>query len=171
MRPSFWHRIDFLARRLTPFAITLLLVVLGQIPTGIPMFAEVAPVLALMSIYHWAVYRPELLPSYGVFFIGIVQDALSGAPLGIHALIFVLLYMAVLSQRGFLAGRAFSVIWLGFAMTAMAGQVLLWLVMAMYQGALMPVRPVAVQFILTLMVFPLLARVFARWQRLLLDEV
>ena len=90
MRSPFWHRIDFLARRLTPFAITMLLVVLTQVPTRIPMFAEVAPVLALMSIYHWTVYRPELLPLYAVFFIGLVQDSLSGTPLGVHVLVFML---------------------------------------------------------------------------------
>jgi len=50
---------DIVARGLTPFGLTLILVVLGQVPLHIPGFAEVAPILPLMAVYHWAIYRSE----------------------------------------------------------------------------------------------------------------
>ena len=68
MKSHFWQRIDFIMRSLTPFVLTLVLVVLGQVPLHIPGFAEVAPILPLMAVYHWAIYRPDLLPASAVFF-------------------------------------------------------------------------------------------------------
>lgn len=115
MKPTFWQRMDLIARGITPFVLTLVLVVLGQVPLHIPGFAEVAPVLPLMAVYHWAIYRPELLPAVAVFFAGLLQDALSGMPFGVNAAAFVLVHMAVMSQQIFFQGKSFLIIWLGFA--------------------------------------------------------
>ena len=51
MKPVFWSRLDTTARRLTPFGLTVLLVLINVLPLQMPGFARVMPLLPLMSIY------------------------------------------------------------------------------------------------------------------------
>ena len=55
MTPSLWHRIDLLARQLTPSMLTLILVIISVVPIRILNFSTVVPLLPLMSVYHWAI--------------------------------------------------------------------------------------------------------------------
>ena len=90
MKPSFWHRLDRFARDLTPFGLTFVLLVINAMPFHLPGFAQVAPLLPMIGIYFWCVYRPDLMPATAVFLIGILHDFLSGLPVGISALFFLL---------------------------------------------------------------------------------
>ena len=76
----------------------------------------------LMAVYHWAIFRPRLLPAYAVFLAGLLQDILSGAPLGVNALVFLVAYGVVLSQKKFFTGKSFLILWLGFALVAETSQ-------------------------------------------------
>src|SRR3989338_4961778 len=118
MRPSFWHRLDVWARRLTPFGLTLILVLAGVVPFYVPGYARVIPLLPLMAIHHWTINRPELMPAYAVFIIGILQDILTGIPIGISAVVFLGVHGVVRSQQRFFTGKSFAVVWLGFALVA-----------------------------------------------------
>ena len=163
MKPSLWHRLDALARRLTPFALTLVLVVVSVVPLHIPGFARVAPLLPLIAVYHWAIYRPALLPAFAVFVIGLLQDTLTGMPIGVNALVFLGVYGVVLSQRRFFAGKSFAVVAAGAALSS-------WILVSVYYVTLVAPRPVLFQYLMTLGVFPLLVWVFLRWQRAFLES-
>lgn len=165
------QRLDVVMRSLTPFMLTLVLVVLAQVPLRIPGFAEVAPVLPLMAIYHWAIYRPDLLPAVAVFFAGLLHDALTGMPFGVNAAVFVLVHMAVMSQQTFFQGRSFPVIWLGFALVAAGAVVLTWLLNALFFAAITSVEAAFVQYLVTVGAFPVLAWLMVRWQRSILAQV
>jgi len=171
MKQSFWQRLDVVVRSATPFVLTLVFVVLAQVPLHIPGFAEVAPVLPLMAVYHWAIYRPDLLPAVAVFFAGLLHDALSGMPFGVNAAVFVLVHMAVMSQQTFLQGRSFPVIWLGFALVAAGAVVLTWLLNALFFAVITSVEAAFVQYVVTVGAFPILAWLLVRWQRSILTQV
>ncbi len=165
MKPSIWLRLDHWARRLTPFGFSLLLVVLNVIPLHIPGFARVAPILALIAVYHWAIYRPDLMPAYAVFIIGFLHDLLSGVPMGVHALVFLSVYGVVIWQRRFLAGKSFMITWLGFAIVGTGAAAQSWALISAYSGALVDPRALVHQYALTFGFFPILAWVFLRWQQ------
>ena len=74
MTPGPWQRMDLLARQLMPSMLTLVLVIINVVPLHIPGFSRVAPLLPLIAVYHWAAFRPRLLPAYAVFLIGLFQD-------------------------------------------------------------------------------------------------
>lgn len=171
MKQSFWQRLDAVARSITPFLLTLVLVVLAQVPLHIPGFAEVAPVLPLMAVYHWAIYRPDLLPAVAVFAAGLLHDALSGMPFGVNAAVFVLVHMAVMSQQTFFQGRSFLIIWLGFALVAGGAVVLTWVLNALFFAAIASIEAALVQYLVTVGAFPALAWLLARWQRTVLAQV
>ena len=53
-----WQRLDAVARSLFPFLITVLLVVISMVPVRMPTLAPIMPILSLVAVYYWAVYRP-----------------------------------------------------------------------------------------------------------------
>jgi len=84
-----WTRLDCTARGLAPFALTVLLIVFGMVPLGVPDFAPVMPALGVIAVFFWLVYRPDLMPAWAVFLVGLIQDLLGGGALGVG--VFVLL--------------------------------------------------------------------------------
>jgi len=88
-----------LPSKLLPFVTTLLFVFFSVLPLHLPGFAEIAPAFALMAVYHWTIYRPDLLPPFAVFVAGVLLDLLSGT------LDFGLSPMSLLIARGVLMGQ------------------------------------------------------------------
>ena len=164
MTPSIWHRIDLLARQLTPSFLTLLLVIISIVPMRILDFTTVVPQLPLISVYHWAIFRPNLLPVYAVFLIGVIQDILTGSPLGVNTLVFLLVYGAVLSQKAFFTGRSFFILWVGFAIIAAGASTINWLVISILNATIVEAQSAILQYLLTLGIFPSTAWLFLRWQ-------
>lgn len=169
MTVTFWQRIDKTGRNLAPFAITVILGLLGMVPLRIPSFTEVAPSLTLMAVYYWTIHRPDLLRPGAVFFIGLLQDLLSGAPLGLHGLILVLVQWGVLTQRRFFLANTFSLMWVGFAMIVFGAAFTEWLVFCALNTMVMPFQALFAQALLTLALFPVFAWMFIRIHRAFLQ--
>ena len=170
MKSAFWHPLDLMARRLTPFGLTLSLVLFNVLPLHIPDLSRVMPLLPLMSIYHWAVHRPNLMPAYAVFAIGLLQDTLTGAPLGVNVLSYLVVYGVVVSQRRFLVGKSFAIIWLGFAVVAASAAMVGWLLVSSFHATIVESSALFLQYLLSLGIFPLLAWTFMRWQQAFLRQ-
>jgi len=162
------QRIDLLARNITPFLLALLLIMVSQLPMHLPELGRVSPMLALIAVYHWTVFRPELLPSPAVFVIGLFLDLLSGGPVGINAVVLLLVYGVVLSQRRFLFGKSFAVVWIGFGVVGLSAALVTFIVVSLYH--LTPVSPQGFlfQYLITLGLFPLVSWLLLKWQRLVL---
>ena len=171
MKPVFWSRLDAAARRFTPFGLTVLLVLISAMPFQVPGLVRVMPLLPLMSIYLWAVHNPELMPIYAVFVIGLLHDTLSGVPIGIYGLTYLIVYATVLSQRRFLAGKSFAVIWVGFTLVAAGAVAIGWVLISAYHTVTVEPAAVVFQYLMSLAVFPLLAWFFMRWQRAFLSQL
>jgi rod shape-determining protein MreD len=170
MKPTSWQRLDLLARQLTPFALALGLAVLGQVPTRIPGLSNVAPMLALMAVFHWTVFRPSLMPALAVFAVGVMQDLLSAMPIGINAVVFLTVYGVVLNQRRFFVGKTFPILWLGFIIVAAGAAAETWVLVSLWHMTLADPRALAHQYLLTVGIFPAVAWLFLRWQRILLPD-
>ncbi|MEE8350976.1 MAG: rod shape-determining protein MreD [Rhodospirillales bacterium] len=164
MTSGVWHRMDLLARQLTPLMLTLVLVIINVVPLHIPGFSRVTPLLPLIAVYHWAIFRPRLLPAYAVFLIGLLHDALSGLPIGVSAFVFLIVYGVVLSQKSFFIGKSFAILWLGFSLMAAVALVLSWLAVSILNVALIGPETVFFQYLMTLGFFPVIAWLFLRWQ-------
>lgn len=171
MTSGFWHRLDMLARQLTPAVLTLVLVIINVMPLHIPGFSRIAPLLPLMAVYHWAIFRPRLLPAYLVFLIGLLQDVLTGTPIGVNALVLLAVYGAVLSQKKFFIGKSFFILWLGFSVIAAGALAVNWGLISAINLTLVEPRTVIFQYLLTLGLFPAVAFVFLRWQQAFLKQV
>jgi len=165
MKQSAWQRFDIWARNITPFIIALLLVMISVIPTHLPGFTQVSPLLALIAVYHWGVYRPDLMPSLAVFILGLFQDLIGGGPMGLHAFVLLVMYGMLLTQRRFFYGKSFMVIWLGFAIVASSSIFAYWAIASIYYLKLLQPYSFGFQYIITLTVFPVISWMLVRWQR------
>ncbi|MBI1393065.1 MAG: rod shape-determining protein MreD [Alphaproteobacteria bacterium] len=133
----------------------------GQLPT---------PLLPLVVVYFWSIYSPSNLPAFGVFLIGIFQDLLAGAPLGLWPTIYLVAIYLVGTQRSYFHGRDQQVVWLGFAVIAVIASAILWSVMSLMSGERLPVGPLAIQMAATVALYPLIAGVFAEFHRRIVIE-
>ncbi len=170
MRPTFWSKVDTAARKLTPFGLTMLLVLIGAVPLHLPGIASVTPLLPLIGIYYWAIYRPDLMPVSAVFVIGILYDALSGTPMGVSAAVFVIVHGIIDSQRRFFAGKSFMIIWLGFFLVSAGALLAIWILVSAYYGTFVKSEALIFQYVITLGCFPLLSWALLRWQRAFLRQ-
>ncbi|MEO3434314.1 rod shape-determining protein MreD [Inquilinus sp. CAU 1745] len=163
-----WHKTDEAIRHAIPAVTTIMLVFLAVTPLRLPSYGALAPVLPLVAIYYWAIHRPDLMPFTLVFAVGLLQDLVIGAPLGLHALVFLIIHWTIVAQRRFLVGRSFFVLWWGFAMIAGVAAALEWATFSVYHATFMPMETAALRALLTIALFPAIAWVFIQVHRLVL---
>lgn len=170
MRTELAHQLDLAARKLFPFAFSVLLVVLSVVPLPLPAYGLVAPAFGLMAVYYWAIHRPDLLPAAAVFVLGLLEDILSGAPTGLNTLVLLLVYAVMRNQRRPFLGKPFAVMWFGFFVVAPAAIFAEWLFASVLAGRLIPADTALVRLLLTLALYPWLAWFFATGQRAFLRQ-
>jgi len=157
--------------RLVPFLTTVLFAFFSVVPLNLPGFAVVMPAFALMAVFHWTVYRPDLLPLSAVFVSGLLLDLMNGTPyVGISALVFLIGRQAVMGQRKLFVNRPFAVVWLGFLALAVTVFLLLWALVSALHAGFIDLRPFAFQAVLTVACYPAASYVLARAQRAFLAQ-
>ena len=171
MKTSIWVRMDTWVRHLIPFGITLVLLLMTAIPTHLPGFAGIAPMLPLMGVYYWAIYRPDLLPAWLAFVIGLLYDIVGGTPLGVNALVMLLVQGTAAGQRKFFLGKSFAVTWWAFGLLTAGAVGLAWLLVSFLLGRTVEPTPVIFEYLMTLCFFPVLTWMLARTQMAFLKEV
>lgn len=160
--------------RLFKAAAPTMLGVLGVLLLAAPIrlfegFAP-TPILPLVIVFFWSIYGPDYLPPLSVFVIGLLQDLLTGGPLGLWPAVYLVTQYIVMSQRAYFIGREQKVVWIGFAFASAGAGLILWLVMSLMSGALLPVRFLLLQLAATIAIYPLFGVVFGELHRRVLVE-
>ena len=171
MTPSPWVRMDTWARHLVPGGVTLILLLATALPTRFSGFGGITPMLPLMGVYYWAIYRPDLLPPWAAFALGLLHDIVSGTPLGVNAMVLLLVQGVAVSQRRFFLAKTFLVAWWSFALLAGAAIGLSWLLVGVIGRQALDPLPAMFEYLVTLGLFPLLTWGLARTQMALLKDV
>lgn len=164
---ALWVRFDRFSRNLLPLAMTFCLVMLSALPLPIPGYALVVPLFSLCAVYFWAINQPRSMPPVAIFVLGLLQDSLSGAPFGLHAVMLLLTYGMVVSQRSFFFGKSFGVMWWGFMLVALISVAAAWLFASAVSWHVVRPGPAGFQFLLTLALYPLAAVFMTGVQRLM----
>lgn len=158
MHSGFWGRLDYLARILSPSLATLLLLLLCIVPVPAPGLSQVMPGFVLISVYYWAIYRPDVLPMLFVFLVGFLHDALAGGAFGVHTLTYLVAYVLVSSQRRVFYAKSFGVVWWGFMLVAAGAGMLNWLTVSILtEGPIAP-WPVFFSYLMTIALYPPVVR-------------
>lgn len=77
---------------------------------GNPLF----PVLFLIPIYYWFIFRPDWVPLWSLFGIGFFYDTLMGSQLGVSSLLLSLSAIVGYRVRPLLTPHHFFLIWGSF---------------------------------------------------------
>jgi rod shape-determining protein MreD len=166
-----FQRLDRSARLLAPFFLSIVLVMLSALPVYLPGYGQIAVDVGLMTVFYWAIYRPDLFPAVAAFALGLWQDILVGAPIGMHALILLLANWAIVSQRTFFQGKAFGVIWWSFSLVSLVAGLMSWVIVCGLNVTLISPVPALFQAMLTVGAFPFMAWFLARAQHAILRPI
>ena len=158
-------RVNNGAARLLPAATTLLAAVICVLPLQIPGYAALTPIFTLMAAYHWTIYRPDLLPPWALFGIGLVEDLLAGSPIGVNALLLLMTRVAVLGYRRYFVNRNFPFVWTGFTLLTVIAMLALWGLQCVLDLSLLDFRNSVIRAALTVAIFPLASFMLGRAQR------
>ena len=161
-------QVDSVVSRLLPVATTVAAAILSIQPVHIPVYAALTPAFILMAVYHWAIYRPDLLPASAVFLIGISHDLLAGGSLGVTTVVLLLARAAVVRYRRWFPDRAFPFVWGGFTLLTAAATLVLWLLHSMLEAKAVEFRSSIFRAVLTISLFPFASFLLGRTQRALM---
>lgn len=152
------------------FALVVILAVISAVPPGAVSLGPAMPFLPAAAVFQWSLYRPDLMPRGAAFLIGVMHDALTGAPLGVSAVALLVLQDAVRRYGRYVAGRAVPAVWLAFAAFAALSVGVSWLVASVWHLRPMPVPAAAAQLALTVASYPFVAWLFWTLLRRLAPE-
>jgi rod shape-determining protein MreD len=151
-----------------PIATTILAALLSIEPLHLDGYAALTPAFTLIATYHWAIYRPDLLPASLLFLIGTIQDLLSGGLLGVTAVTLLLARAIVFPHRHHFVDRPFPFIWAGFTLLTGGAMLFSWALHSLLAAELLELRGPVVRAVLTISVFPIVSFLLGRSQRALI---
>lgn len=150
-------------RQVAPGVFVIMLVLGSRFHYPLPGISLVFPLFLAMAVYYWSLFGHAFFPLWFVFLMGLLQDILTGLPLGVSALTYSGLWWLVQSQRRYLTKEPFLVIWFGFAVAVSLLGVVTWMVLSLYYATPMPWQDAAVQLILTVLFYPAAHLVFTQF--------
>ncbi|MCC6597610.1 MAG: rod shape-determining protein MreD [Alphaproteobacteria bacterium] len=156
MRPylTWMDRFEFVWRAAMPYGLMTLLFILNVISVPYPLSILFKAPFFLMAVYYWSIYRPALVPPWMVFLSGLLLDLLSGLPLGLNALLFVLCRWAAVDQRRYLTSQNFFIVWIGFAFLNVAYVLAQWFVFLLVYRHFYPFSEIGFSLALGTALFP-----------------
>ena len=163
MQPTVLQGFDLAARRALPAALTLLLLLFAVTPTNVPGLAPIMPMLALISVYFWSIYRPDLLGYGAVFGLGLLEDLLTSTPVGSTALVFLITQWIVLRQQKFFNAKPFVVTWFAFVFVAAGAALIRWIAVGLVEDSgFTPPGALLASCLVTIAVYPLVGWLLAK---------
>jgi rod shape-determining protein MreD len=162
---EFLHRLDRWAYALAPAFVILVLMLASLVPMRLPFLPSVATLLPLMAVFHFSLHRPTAVPPPALLLFGLLFDLLQygpGAPLGVSALQFLLVWRVVSASRKYLLEVSFAFIWLLYALIVGAAMVLAWLLTSLFAVSLIDPWPALLQYVVSLFLYPILGWLLGR---------
>jgi len=145
---------------LVPAALTLLLLLLCTIPKHLWGISAIMPILPLTSIFYWGRIKSTEIPFWFAFVIGLLMDSVSGMPLGISALLYMVFLVALHSRSKHLQNQGFMFIWWYFAVLLAIFCTLQFIIMSLYDDQIFSFVPAFLQWLITAGLYPLLHKLF-----------
>jgi rod shape-determining protein MreD len=147
-------------------------IMLGSLTPWLPVIASapVLPPLGYMMLLAWRLLRPGLMPLWAGLPLGLFDDLYSGQPLGSGILLFSLTLLAIELIELRFPWRTFALDWL----TASAMLIVYIALAALFSGTAITLVQLTVmvpQLLLSLVLFPIIARMVSVLDRLRLMRV
>lgn len=171
-RDPYGSRINRAQLPILAYGLPWLTILLGSMTPWLPIIAPapVLPPFGFIMMLAWRLVRPGLLPLWAGLPLGLFDDFYSGQPLGSGVLLFSLALLALEPIEMRFPWRSFWFDWL----TASAIIVAYLAIAALLSAAALTAvqaRAIAPQVLLSIVLFPIIARLVAMLDRLRLMRV
>jgi len=144
------------------FVVTMLVaLVLHALPSRLGGGPDLAPAFPLIALFIWSVRQPWFISPPVLLLVGVFQDLLAGAPMGVWALSFLVAFSVLRLRETDGAGEV-GPLALRFALTAGAAFGVAWGAGSFAIGAPVAPGPLITEAVLTILLFPIFAWAFAR---------
>lgn len=147
--------------------VIFILFLLGLISYSISYSDAVRPYFIVICIYFWSIYRPTLLSPAYVFVLGLLFDFILGYPVGLHAMLFVVVQWIIRDQRLFFLGQPYVIVWMGFAFTCFAAMLSEWLFFTALNENVFDFSVVLYGTLVSTLIFPIITLLFNMIYRIL----
>jgi rod shape-determining protein MreD len=155
-----WHQAREIARMFVPALLTIAFIFISSIHFNMPGIGNFMPLLGAMAIIYWSTYWQKVMPLWFVFLLGLLQDVLYGHPLGVTALLYILLVGATGMMRKFLADATFVAFWGTVSLGLLGYLVLLIVVMSLYHNMIVFNWNIVLQWFFSVLVYPFVHKLF-----------
>lgn len=146
-----------------PWASIIIAIILPIFPiaTALPLL----PPLGFLMLLAWRLVRPGLLPVWAGLPLGLFDDLLSGQPFGFAILFWSAALLAIEAIKSRWPWRAFWQDWFTAGLLSIVYIIAGWLLSG-GEPTLASFIALVPQLVLTLLIFPVMARIVARLDRL-----
>jgi rod shape-determining protein MreD len=171
-RDPFGSRINRTQSSLLAYGLPWLTIMLGSLTPWLPIIAPapLLPPFGYMMMLAWRLLRPGLLPPWAGLPLGLFDDLYSGQPLGSGILLFSISLFAIEVIEARFPWRNFWLDWL----TASVMLIVYIVCATLFSGAPLTLVQLAAstpQLLLSIVLFPIVARIVAMLDRLRLMRV
>lgn len=149
-------------RAFVPSLTTAIAIALMSVPMLLPVPA--LPHFGFLAVACWALFQPELMPSWAAFILGLLADAVLALPFGVNATLFPLLTAAIAAFGRRFGHFPFFGDWPMIALLALTYALLEWRLLSFVAGPL-PLSPLLMQAVATALFYPAAVALCARIQR------
>ncbi|MEB3702865.1 hypothetical protein Bealeia1_00055 [Candidatus Bealeia paramacronuclearis] len=133
-----------------------------------PPFLSLFPALGFAFLFHWLIYRPNILPPLGLMAIAILNElTLKDHFSVILPALYLLSFTFILKYRHRLYGQRFYKIWVTYCAYSFACLMLYGMAKVVFAGEFYPPSNLLVSWILVVLLYPLLTLLLAPLQRLI----
>lgn len=147
---------------LVMFIVTMLIaLILHALPSRLGSGPDLAPAFPLIALFIWSVRQPWFISPPVLLLVGVAQDLLAGAPMGVWALSFLVAFSVLRLRETDGAGEV-GPLALRFTLTACAAFGVAWGAGSFAIGAPVAPGPLITEAVLTILLFPIFAWLFAR---------
>lgn len=141
-------------QRLIPFLFSLLLILLDYIPSNLGIPNVIRPATGFICVFYWVLHRSDLFNMFTVFFLGLISDIMSSAPLGTDIIAYLAVYVMVSNMTAFFNNKPFVVVWYGFSFIFIAAEIIKWLAVSVYYGCFLPAGNLFFTLLFTIACYP-----------------
>ncbi len=157
---NIWRRLDIASRYAWPGSVLVLGLLLVAVPLGLPGLAVLRTAYVMGSVFFWSLYRPVSVPAPFVALVGLLVDLLGLSPLGMWAVLLLILQASVLAARRRLITQSFLLTWAAYAGLVAVISGLAWVMQSVLELHALPLLPLLVQVVVAWLVYPALAGLF-----------
>lgn len=145
------------------FIVTMLVaLILHALPSRLGGGPDLAPAFPLIALFIWSVRQPWFIAPPVLLLVGVLQDLLAGAPMGVWAFAFLVAFSVMRLREADGAGGEIGPLALRFTLTAIVAFGAAWGAGSFAIGAPVAPGPLITEAILTILLFPIFAWLFAR---------